>query len=91
MNRRGFFGAAVGTFAAALGGGDDTGCFSHLGVTALPWPSDATERALVHIEQKFADHNARMSVCIGARDTRTAALVGRMRPGDVVYHREWSV
>jgi hypothetical protein len=54
-----------------------------LGHTALPYPADSTG----HAEGLFATGVAgRDAVCFGARDTRNAGLVGKMKPGDTTLH-----
>ncbi len=56
--------------------------FGSLGLTALPWASGGG-----HAEGLFArgvpGYNA---ICFAARDTRSSAIVGKMRPGDTVVH-----
>lgn len=57
--------------------------FQALGVSSLPFPKDDSG----HAEAVFAeDCGGRNAVCLGARDTRNAALVGKLKPGDTTVH-----
>lgn len=56
--------------------------FSALGVTAIPYPTDDNGNAQgVVVKVPGID-----GVLVGARDTRTANVVGKMRPGDTALH-----
>lgn len=54
-----------------------------LGLTSAPWPRDEKGYAEGVIARGCGGRNA---VCLGARDTRTAAIVGNLKPGDTVLH-----
>jgi hypothetical protein len=54
-----------------------------LGVASLPYPKDNEGRAEGLI---LRDCGGKDGVCIGARDTRNAKLVGKMGPGDTTLH-----
>lgn len=54
-----------------------------LGLTSAPWPADASGHAEAVVLRKVGGHEA---VCVGARDTRTARIVGNLKPGDTVLH-----
>lgn len=56
---------------------------SCLGVSSLPWPKDKAGHAEGVIVRKCGGRDA---VCIGGRDTRSAKIVGKMKPGDTVVH-----
>ncbi len=57
--------------------------FQALGLTSLPFPKDDDG----HAEAVFIrDVGGRKGVYVGARDTRTAKIVGKMEPGDTVVH-----
>ena len=54
-----------------------------LGLSSLPMPKDASGYA----EAVFIrDCGGKDQVCIGGRDTRNAALVGKLKPGDTTLH-----
>lgn len=56
--------------------------FSALGVTSIPYPKDGNGNAQgVVVKVPGID-----GVLVGARDTRTANVVGKMRPGDSALH-----
>jgi hypothetical protein len=61
----------------------DVDLFQGLGITALPYPADASGNAEGVI---LRNCGGRDGVCIGGRDTRSAAIVGNMKPGDTVVH-----
>jgi hypothetical protein len=61
----------------------DVDLFQGLGITALPYPADASGSAEGVIIRNCGGRDA---VCVGARDTRSAAIVGNMKPGDTVVH-----
>jgi hypothetical protein len=61
----------------------DVDLFQGLGITALPYPADASGSAEGVILRNCGGRDA---VCIGGRDTRSAAIVGNMKPGDTVVH-----
>lgn len=54
-----------------------------LGVTSLPWGATKDGHA-----EGLVIHNigGRDAVIVGARDVRTAKIVGKMKPGDTVVH-----
>jgi hypothetical protein len=54
-----------------------------LGVTSMPYPADASGSAQ-GIKARNVD--GKDGVIIGARDTRSAAIVGNLKPGDTVLH-----
>lgn len=53
--------------------------FQSLGVMAIPYPKTDEGRAEGLI---LRDCGGKDAVCIGARDTRNSAFVGKMKPGD---------
>lgn len=57
--------------------------FQVLGLTSLPWPSTKEGHAEGLVIVNVGGHDA---VIVGARDLRTAKIVGKMGPGDVVVH-----
>ena len=57
--------------------------FQALGVTSLPYPPDENGKAEGVIMRGVA---GRPATCVGARDTRSAAIVGNLKPGDTVLH-----
>lgn len=61
----------------------DAEVFQCLGVTSIPWPATKEGHA-----EGFAILNVggRDAVLVGARDVRTAKIVGKMKPGDTVVH-----
>ncbi len=63
-----------------LGEGD---VFQGLGLSSCPYPSDANGKAEGLC---FKGVGGRNSVYAGARDTRSAAIVGKLKPGDTVLH-----
>lgn len=66
---------------APLGSGADV--FQALGVTSMPFPEDDNGRAEGMCVQGIA---GRSNVFIGARDTRSSAIVGNAKPGDTILH-----
>lgn len=62
---------------------DQTTVMSQLGVTAMPYPAtdDGTAQAFVISGIAGLD-----GVCVGANDTRTAKIVGNLKPGDTIVH-----
>jgi hypothetical protein len=54
-----------------------------LGHAAMPWPADANGSAE---GVAIAGLGSRKAIVIGARDTRSAKVVGKMEPGDTVLH-----
>lgn len=56
---------------------------SCLGVTSLPYPKDANGYAEAIVARGMA---GRKAFVIGARDTRSGKVVGKMDPGDTVIH-----
>lgn len=63
-----------------LGEGD---VFQGLGLTSAPWPSDDSGKAEAVCVRGVA---GRDTVYVGARDTRSASIVGNLKPGDTVVH-----
>lgn len=61
----------------------DLEVYQALGVTSAPWPKDDKGYAEAVV---LRDCGGRSAVCVGARDTRSAAIVGRLKPGDTVVH-----
>ena len=57
--------------------------FQSLGVTSMPYPEDENGKAEGLCVRDIAGRN---TVYLGARDTRSASIVGRMKPGDTVVH-----
>lgn len=62
---------------------DEIQLLQGLGVTSAPWPADDSGHAEGVVVRDCGGRNA---VCIGARDTRTASIVGNLKPGDTVVH-----
>ena len=63
-----------------LGDGD---VYQGLGVSSLPYPADSTGKAEA---VALRGVNGRPCTYVGARDTRSAAIVGNLKPGDTVIH-----
>lgn len=61
----------------------DADVFQALGVSSLPFPSDDGGKAEGVILRGVG---GRPAVCVGGRDTRSAAIVGNLKPGDTVLH-----
>lgn len=61
----------------------DLDVFQALGVTSLPYPKDDDGYAEALVLRNVGGRNA---VAVGARDTRSSAIVGKMKPGDTVLH-----
>ena len=61
----------------------DLQVFQTLGVTSLPFPKDDSGFAEAVVLRNVG---GRKGVYVGARDTRTAKVVGAMKPGDTVVH-----
>jgi hypothetical protein len=57
--------------------------FQSLGVDSVPFPATDDGRAEGVI---LRDCGGKDAVCIGARDTRNNAFIGKMRPGDTTVH-----
>lgn len=57
--------------------------YQALGLTSLPYPKDADGFAEAVALRNVAGRDV---VYVGARDTRSAKIVGKMRPGDTVVH-----
>jgi hypothetical protein len=57
--------------------------FQCLGLTAMPWPANENGAAQGIVATDIPGMEAAL---VGARDTRTADIVGTMRPGDTVMH-----
>lgn len=54
-----------------------------LGLSSAPWPASPEG----HCEGVvLGPIGGRDAVCVGARDTRTAAIIGNLAPGDTVVH-----
>lgn len=60
-----------------------TAVYQALGVTSAPYPKDANGYAECLVVRHVGGRNA---VCVGGRDTRTASVVGNLKPGDTVVH-----
>lgn len=54
-----------------------------LGVSSLPWGAGPDGHAEGLVARGVG---GRDGICIGARDTRTAGIVGKLKPGDTVVH-----
>ncbi len=54
-----------------------------LGVTSLPFPADDDGKAEGVFLRGCGNNDA---ICVGARDTRSAAIIGNLAPGDTVVH-----
>lgn len=68
------------------GDAEDFGAFDVmqcLGVTSAPWPADADGHAEAVIAKNCGNRDA---IGLGARDTRNAKAIGKLRPGDTVMH-----
>jgi hypothetical protein len=61
----------------------ESAVYQALGVTSLPYPKDENGWAEAVALRNVGGRNA---VYVGARDTRSAAIVGAMKPGDTVVH-----
>jgi hypothetical protein len=57
--------------------------FQGLGLSSCAWPADANGKAEGICVRSASGRN---TVYVGARDTRSAAIVGNMKPGDTVVH-----
>lgn len=57
--------------------------YQSLGLSSMPWQKDDKGYAELLLARGIPGLNA---VCLGGRDTRSAAIVGRMKPGDTVLH-----
>jgi hypothetical protein len=57
--------------------------YQGLGLSSLPFPKDDTGFAQGCFVEDVGGNNA---ICIGARDTRNATLVGKLKPGDTTVH-----
>jgi len=62
---------------------DDTPVMSQLGVTAMPYPATDDGNAQMLVLTNIAGSNG---ICVGGNDTRTAKIVGNLKPGDTVVH-----
>lgn len=63
--------------------GGEVDAIQSLGVSAVPAPKSDTGYAE---SVMLRDCGGRDIVCIGGRDTRDAAFIGRLRPGDTTVH-----
>lgn len=63
-----------------LGEGD---VYQSLGVSSMPYPADDEGKAEGLCVRGVAGRN---TTFVGARDTRSAAIVGNLKPGDTVVH-----
>jgi len=63
-----------------LGDGD---VYQGLGLTSLPYPADDSGKAEA---VALRGVNGRPCTYVGARDTRSATIVGNLKPGDSVLH-----
>src|SRR4051812_48496861 len=57
--------------------------YQGLGLSSLPYPKDATGYAECVV---IRGAGGRAAFCLGGFDTRTASVVGNMKPGDTVLH-----
>lgn len=57
--------------------------FQGLGLSSCPWPTDDSGKAEAVCVRSVA---GRDTVYVGARDTRSSAIVGNLKPGDTVVH-----
>ncbi len=57
--------------------------YQALGISSMPYPANDEGAAEGVITTDCAGRDA---VCIGARDTRNAKLVGKLKPGDTTVH-----
>ncbi len=57
--------------------------FSALGVTAMPYPKTADGNVQAVVATDIPGENGAI---VGMRDTRTADIVGNLKPGDTVLH-----
>lgn len=74
---------AVGNDNDDVEPGGNVDVYQGLGLASMPYPKDNTGYA----EGVFLrDCGGKDQVCIGARDTRNATLVGRLKPGDTTIH-----
>jgi len=62
---------------------DDTPVMCQLGVTALPYPADSGGNAEGLVCKGIAGYDG---IVVGARDTRSNSVVGKMKAGDTVVH-----
>jgi len=67
----------------ADGSFDETTVMSQLGVTAMPYPATPEGAAQGIIIKGAAGYDG---ICVGANDTRSAKIVGNLKPGDTVVH-----
>ncbi len=61
----------------------DGDVYQSLGVTSAPFPADSNGKAEALCVRGIAGRN---TTFIGARDTRSATIVGNLKPGDTVLH-----
>lgn len=57
--------------------------YQSLGLSSMNWPKDGNGYAELLIAKGVPGLNA---ICLGGRDTRSAKIVGKMKPGDTVLH-----
>ncbi len=57
--------------------------FQSLGISSLPYQKDENGFAECLVMRNVGGRDA---VCLGARDTRSAKIVGNLKPGDTVVH-----
>lgn len=57
--------------------------FQSLGVTSVPWPKDKDGYAEGAVARGAGNRDG---IIVGARDTRTANVVGNIEPGDTIVH-----
>lgn len=60
-----------------------TAVYQSLGVSSAPWPKDDNGWAEAVV---FKNCAGRTAFCVAARDTRSAKIVGNLKPGDTVVH-----
>lgn len=61
----------------------DSDVMQALGLAAMPYPADASGFGQAIVVQGVEGF---VGVVIGARDTRNASIVGKLKPGDVTLH-----
>ena len=62
---------------------EETTVMSQLGVTAMPYPATPDGNSQMLVLTNISGANG---VCVGGNDTRTAKIVGNLKPGDTVIH-----
>lgn len=57
--------------------------YQALGISSAPWPKDGNGQAECLVARNVGGRHA---VALGGRDSRTAAVIGNMQPGDTIVH-----